>query len=92
MTTVIIIIGSVLITLGIYQFLKNQKHEDEFTTAHVLPQEEAHPEPVVVEEPVVVVDNKVVEPKTEAPKAAPKKRPARKKPSSPPKAKASKAK
>ena len=79
MTTLLIIIGAVLLVLGIFIYLKNEQHEEE--TTHVVPTittPEAEHEPMVMDEPTVVVNNIVVEPtQQEKPKPAP--RPAVKK-------------
>lgn len=86
MTNILIIIGAVLLVLGIYRFIKSNEHQEELP--NVVPtQEEIEKAPIVEEEPVVVVNNEVVEPKTETPKVAPvkpvaKKKPVKKKPAS----------
>jgi hypothetical protein len=91
MTNIIIIIGAVLVVLGIYRFFNSNEHKEELP--EVVPtQEEIENAPVVEEEPVVVVNNIVVETKTETPKAkpvaeTPAKAPAKKKPYRKPKPK-----
>jgi hypothetical protein len=92
MTNIIIIIGAVLVVLGIYRFFNSNEHKEELP--NVVPtQEEIENAPVVEEEPVVVVNNVVVETKTETPKAEPVaetsvvKAPAKKKPYRKPKPK-----
>jgi hypothetical protein len=90
MTSIIILIGAVLVVAGVYRFL-TAKNEDVNDDSHVaIVVEET---PVVEEEPVVVVNNVVVETKTETPKAEPVaetsvvKAPAKKKPYRKPKPK-----
>jgi hypothetical protein len=92
MTNIIIIIGAVLVVLGIYRFFNSNEHKEELP--NVVPtQEEIEKAPIVEEEPVVVVNNVVVETKTETPKAEPvaetpaPKAPAKKKPYRKPKPK-----
>lgn len=72
MTNILIIIGAVLVVLGIYRFFNSNEHQEELP--NVVPtQQEIENAPIVEEEPVVVVNNVVVETKTETPKVEPKK-------------------
>jgi len=90
MTSIIILIGAILVVAGVYRFL-TAKNEDVNDDSHVT---SVNITPVIEEEPVVVVNNVVVETKTETPKAEPtaevpaKKAPAKKKPYRKPKPKA----
>jgi hypothetical protein len=68
MTSIIIIIGAVLVVVGVYRFL-TEKNEDVNDDSHSIMMEE--PTLVVEEEPIVVVNNVVVKTKTETPKSEP---------------------
>jgi hypothetical protein len=67
MTSIIIIIGAVLVVVGVYRFL-TEKNEDVNDDSHSIMMEEPT---LVEEEPIVVVNNVVVKTKTETPKSEP---------------------
>jgi hypothetical protein len=67
MTSIIIIIGAVLVVVGVYRFL-TEKNEDVNDDSHSIMMEEPT---LVEEEPIVVVNNVVVKTKTQTPKSEP---------------------